>query len=233
MILCVTPEDREKRREPGNKVELFGDRAVPWDGPCGHLVTQGPDVANPAHFHEADQFQIFVAGSGRIGNHRVKVGTIHYADGYRGYGPIVPDQGGCSYLSLRPTYDTSRHLIPQEAELARGRKGGQRMAEFDLSADVSPGVTTLLYRNDGVGAYQQNMDANQPLPMVETKGGSYWLVLKGSIRCDGRDCPTETCIWVGEGEARPEMIAGSDGATVIVMCFAVLQSQQERKAKTN
>ncbi len=132
MIICVTPEE-VKARVPitggqGTTVhEIVGDRSTPWDGPCGHLVTQAPVDVVPPHFHEADQYQVFVAGSGRIGGHPVAVGTVHYSDGYSGYGPIVPDADGCAYLTLRPTFDTSHHNLPADAALARGRKGRQQM----------------------------------------------------------------------------------------------------------
>jgi len=234
MIICVTPEDLARDRTPkynGRVTEMFGDRAVPWDGPCGHLVRQRHKDSNPPHFHEADQYQIFVAGEARVGGHQVKAGSVHYSDGYSGYGPIEAGPDGCTYLTLRPVFDTSNHPLPQDAKLARGRKGQQQVAEMDLGDGAREGVATLFQRPDGVGVYQQDAAPGAALPEVPTTGGSYWLVMKGEVAVDGRPCPEGTCLWVGEGETRPAMTAGAEGATVAVMCFAARQSAAARGAK--
>ena len=233
MIICLTPEDLARERKPqygGRLIQMFGDRSTPWDGPCGHLVLQKPDDVVHPHFHEADQYQVFVKGDGRIGGHEVRVGSIHYADCYSGYGPIVPNAEGCAYMTLRPTYDTTHHSLPKEAKLAQGRRGRQHRADMDLSSADRHGVEALFQRPDGVAAYQQDAAPHEPLPTIEMTGGSYWLVMRGSVQIDGRACPSETCLWVGEGETRPDMIAGDDGATVAVLCFADSRSREARNA---
>ena len=231
MIICVTPEDLARDRKPqysGKMIEMFGDRSTPWEGPCGHRVFQTSEDIVAPHFHEADQYQVFVSGGGRIGGHEVKTGSIHYADAFSGYGPIVPAAEGCSYMTLRPTFDKSHHPLPKEAHLAGGRRGRQHMADMDLSSGGREGIDTLFRRPDGVAAYQQNAGPNQPLPGLEIAGGSYWLVVNGSVAIDGRQCPADTCLWVGEGEPRPEMITGDDGATVAILCFADRRSAAGR-----
>jgi len=233
MIICMTPEDLARDRKPqygGRMIEMFGDRSSPWEGPCGHLVRQKAEDIVAPHFHEADQYQVFVAGSGRIGGHEVRTGSVHYADAYSGYGPIVPNAEGCSYMTLRPTFDKSHHPLPQEAILARGRRGRQHTADMDLSSGAREGVDTLFHRPDGMAAYQQDVGPHQPLPKIEMAGGSYWLVMRGGVVIDGRPCPAETCLWVGEAENRPEMIAGEDGATVAVLCFADRRGHAGRSA---
>jgi hypothetical protein len=140
----------------------------------------------------------------------------------------LPNPEGCSYVTLRPTFDTSHHSLPQEAKLAHGRRGRQHTVDMDLASDDRGGTTTLFRRPDGVAAYQQDVAPHQPLPDVQTTGGGYWLIMRGSVVIGGRTCPAETCLWVGEAENRPEMIAGEDGATVAVLCFADRQSQAAR-----
>lgn len=231
MIICMTPEDLARERQwqyGGRMIEMFGDRSSPWDGPCGHLVRQPPDHVIHPHFHEADQYQVFVAGGGHIGGHAVKTGSVHYADGYSGYGPITPDAEGCAYMTLRPSFDTSHHPLPRDAGLARGRSGRQHTAHLDLSRANRRGVDTLFSRPDGVAAYQLDLGPHAPEPALEIAGGSYWLVMGGSVRIDARPCPAETCLWVGESEARPQIIAGADGATLAVLCFAPSHSRAAR-----
>lgn len=231
MVITITPEDCARDRTPlygGRVVELFGDRSRPWDGPCGHLVHQRASDDNPTHFHEADQFQIFVAGSGSLGGHAVKPGFIHYADGYRAYGPIVADERGCSYVTLRPSFDTSHHMVSESAALARGRKGGQKIGQVDLSPAAMPGLKTIFFRDDGVAAYQQVVSAGESVEPVEVKGGSFGLILKGEAWIDGRLCSEGSCVWVGEGEACPPMMAGKDGLVLALLCCASAEAQAGR-----
>ena len=46
----------------------------------GYLVA--PGAVTPAHFHEPNQFQVFVEGHGRIGAHPVTPLTVQYANGH-------------------------------------------------------------------------------------------------------------------------------------------------------
>src|SRR6185369_6237393 len=54
--------------------------------PNAYLVCQQPGAALHPHFHQADQFQVFVAGSGRIGKHPVSAVTVHFAAAHSPYG---------------------------------------------------------------------------------------------------------------------------------------------------
>ena len=50
----------------------------------------------PQHFHHVDQFQVIVAGGGRLGTHGVEPLAVHYAGAYTAYGPIVAGAQGVS-----------------------------------------------------------------------------------------------------------------------------------------
>lgn len=234
MILCVTPEDLARRAAdgPGGRlIQIFGDRQVPWDGPCGHVVRQLAEDDNGTHFHEADQYQIFLEGEGRIGGHAVGIGSVHYADGFSGYGPITTDLRGCTYYTLRAAHDTSRHLLPAEVALTRGRKAGQKVGAILPDSSAEP-VQTLFERPDGVTAAQVEGPAGELLADVPAPGGRFWVVMAGSVWFEGRECPRGSCLWIGEGEIRPAMTAGPQGATAAVLAFAPVRSQAERGART-
>ncbi len=231
MIICVTPEDlaRDRQWQHGGKmIEMFGDRSSPWEGPCGHLVRQPEGHIVHPHFHEADQYQVFVAGSGHIGGHAVRTGAVHYSDAFSGYGPIIPDAEGCSYMTLRPTFDTSHHPLPQEAKRAKGRSGRQQTVHMDLSEGERAQIETLFSRPDGAAAHQLNLKPHETAPKLETPGGAYWLVMRGPVEIDGRACPAQSCLWVGEGETRPAMVAGDAGATVVALNFPDSRSRAAR-----
>ena len=61
----------------------------------------------PPHFHDTDQFQVFVAGAASFGKHRVEPLTVHYAGGHTPYGPIVTAEEGTHYFTLRKHWDCS------------------------------------------------------------------------------------------------------------------------------
>jgi len=175
---------------------------------------------------------LFIAGEGQVGGHAVATGSVHYADGYSGYGPITTGPQGCSYLTLRPSFDNTRHLLPAEAALAKGRKGRQHNARMNLDAACVPGVIALFERPDGVGAYQVEVAPGAAPASVMLRGGSYWVVMRGEAEIDGQASPPSTCVWVGEGEAPPAIIAGPDGVTIAVLGFADRRSQTARGART-
>ena len=74
--------------------------------PNAALIKQSPHSVLRPHFHQASQFQIFVAGGGKLGRHDIKPFTAHYAGQQTGYGPIIAGPEGISYFTLRPVTDT-------------------------------------------------------------------------------------------------------------------------------
>ena len=62
-------------------------------GPMAYLVEQAAGAVVAPHYHQVDQFQLFVGGSGRIGTHALEGVTVHYAGAHSPYGPtpaLVP-----------------------------------------------------------------------------------------------------------------------------------------------
>src|SRR5689334_17803737 len=67
---------------------FFGGRDQPASPHAG-LSQRAPGRASRAHFHTVDQFQIVVAGAGRIGRHELAPYSIHFSRAYTPYGPLV------------------------------------------------------------------------------------------------------------------------------------------------
>src|SRR5689334_9041256 len=91
--------------KPHRESRSRGFQALVWDyyGKASELL-EGPQVfmvdfpeagsSISPHFHDVDQYQIFVRGNGRLGSNEAGPMTFHYADAYTPYGPIVgADQG--------------------------------------------------------------------------------------------------------------------------------------------
>jgi hypothetical protein len=82
-----------------NRYTLPPDEKPPADDalhPMAFLVEKGPGALTRPHFHQADQFQVVVAGRGMLGDHEFSDGAVQYTDAYSAYGPIVAE-GGSSY----------------------------------------------------------------------------------------------------------------------------------------
>src|SRR5436305_9795087 len=83
--------------------------------PVAHLVEQQPNTVIPAHYHEADEFQVFVAGEGRLGRKSLDAITVHFAGRFTPYGPIHAGPSGVSYFTLRNAWDPGPRWMPQSA----------------------------------------------------------------------------------------------------------------------
>lgn len=82
-----------------------GAAQPPAGEPMAYLVEQAPGSTVDPHFHEVDQFQIFVGGSGQIGTHPLEGVTVHYAGPHSPYGPIAAGPDGVQYVTLRRNWD--------------------------------------------------------------------------------------------------------------------------------
>ena len=81
-------------KEGASATDFIGRRAETSDHPLAFLVNGPPAFVIPPHFHEIDQYQIFVGGSATLGKHKVLPGSVHYADAYTPYGPITATEDG-------------------------------------------------------------------------------------------------------------------------------------------
>ena len=87
--------------------------------PMAYVVSQAPDSTVQAHYHQADQFQLFVAGSGRIGVHTVQPLTVHFAGASSPYGPLIAGSSGLQYVTLRRSWDPGAQWMPESAPQLR------------------------------------------------------------------------------------------------------------------
>src|SRR4051812_24937703 len=84
--------------------EFFGPRsstsAAP--GPQATMSEMNAHETIVPHFHGTSQFQIFAAGSGRLGRDTVlQPLTLQYKDHHTAYGPVVAGPQGLTFMALR------------------------------------------------------------------------------------------------------------------------------------
>jgi hypothetical protein len=81
-----------------------------------YLVDQEPNSAIQMHFHQVDQFQIVIGGSGAMGNLPLAPVTVHYTNAYTGYGPLASGPDGLQYLTIRNQWDPGLRPLPESRD---------------------------------------------------------------------------------------------------------------------
>jgi len=208
-----------------------GDAERP--GPHAFLVEQSPGIVLPSHFHMNDQFQVVVAGSGRLGRHPIAPIAVHYARGKTGYGPIVADGDGLWYLTLRARLEYGAHyLADPKTQIDRTAPkfhatSGQHPVEEAQAARQRPAperVEVLPATADGLGAWIDRLPPGAALPPRaphdDAPGpGCFRVIVGGSATLDGAVLRPWSCLWSDAGEPAPALVAGADGVEVLALRF--------------
>ena len=199
-----------------------GNEANDNSRPQGFLVTQPPGSVTPPHFHETDQFQVFVEGDGFFGKKAVSPVTVQFAGGHTPYGPIRAGDGGVRYYTLRQRWDPGAKYMPKMRDrLVRGRQRQQIGAVEEDTLPAAGDVNIFDTEADGMFARYIRLqpDTAVPGPDPGSGAGQYQVVIRGSLVMDGRDYGRLAVRHVSQDEAPPEIRAGADGLDLLVMQF--------------
>ena len=177
------------------------------------------------HFHDVDQFQVVIAGDGRIGKKVVRPVTFQYADAFTPYGPIVANEH-LSFFTLRNIASGGFWEMPGNKQNMPGRAGRNIEGVFDLDVGVpSAGQVTretlMPRQTDGVAAVGIRLGASartEGLPAVGK--GQFYLVCGGSIAVDGKVLTERSVVRVEPEDAALQLLAGDDGALMLALQFA-------------
>jgi hypothetical protein len=197
--------------------------------PQGFLVIQPPGAVTPAHFHEPNQFQVFVAGDGRIGAHPVTPLTVQYANGHTPYGPIVAFDGGVRYFTLRQRWDAGAKYLPASRDmLVKGNqrarvKGGLSVgSDEERMARRSPMVEAVFAPEaDGLAGWLYRLGPGHActLPGPADGGGQYVLVTGGEMTADGRELAHHAMAFISPDEEALRVVAGESGVELLALQF--------------
>ncbi len=177
------------------------------------------------HFHDVDQFQVIVDGDGRIGKKPVRPITFQYADAFTPYGPIIANDKGLSFFTLRNISSGGFWGMPGNKQNMPGRAGRNIEGVFDLEMGVpAAGEVTreeLMDREaDGVAAVGIRMGANACAQGLPAAGkGQFYLVCAGSIIADGKVLEERSVIRLEPEDPAIELHAGPHGAQVLALQF--------------
>jgi hypothetical protein len=194
--------------------------------PMAFLVEQDPGSTANAHYHQQDQFQLVVGGSGTLGLHEVRPVTVHFTGAHTAYGPIrANDDDGVWYFTLRNGFDPgARFMTMAENRVALRSVAGRRHRESvagPLDAPTAPAETLLGPDPDGMTAWRFRVAAggNVTGPDPADGRGQYWVVTEGSLTHAGEALSKLSCVFVYPDDAAFQGEAGSDGAEIIAMQF--------------
>ena len=220
-----------------NRNTLKEGDATPSDQgpyPMAFLVEkQAAAVVHP-HFHQADQFQVVVQGSGRLGLHDIASVAVHYTDAYSAYGPIVAADEGVAWFTLRNAWDPGARYMPEHRRQLREARAKHQHREATcgplppLTEQELAELTTLTggaviaETPDGLGTWRYTVPPNGCVtgPQPSTGGGQFWLVSSGFASvAGGALLPAQSCVFVAPEDAAACLSAGPTGADLICMQF--------------
>ena len=197
--------------------------------PQAFLVIQPPGATTPVHFHEPNQFQVFVEGSGRIGAHPTTPLTVQYANGHTTYGPIVASDAGIKYFTLRQRWDPGAKYMPGSRDkLVKGNQRARVKGGLGISGDAEraarKGVaieTVFELEDDGLAGWLYRMGSGDActLPSPSFSGGQYLLVTAGVMMMQDAEFGRNSAVFISRDEqtfrsrSRPGR-AGRSGASV-------------------
>jgi hypothetical protein len=220
-----------------NRNTLKEGEATPADDivyPMAFLVEKDAAAVVKPHFHQADQYQVVVQGSGRLGIHDIATVAVHYTDAYSAYGPIIAADEGVSWFTLRNAWDPGARYMPaQRQQLREARARYQHreatcgplppLSDAELAALSGVNGTAVIEETrDGLGTWRYTVPAlgSATGPDPATGGGQFWLVAAGSAQVPGGALlPVNSCVFVAPEDLAAQLIAGPLGADLLCMQF--------------
>lgn len=197
--------------------------------PHAFLVEYDPNRVSRQHFHECDQFQIIVAGSGKIGHHPLVPYSVHFSRAHTPYGPLTASPDGMTFLTLRRRWDKGALRLPEarpRLEAVPGRRPWQVTERVTLGDIPEPGEARVLpidgIRNDeGLAGYTVELGPNASAyaPDPSRGEGQYVAILEGSLVHAGREHNAMTVVDVPSSEGPFHVVAGSGGLKALALTF--------------
>ena len=198
--------------------------------PQAFIVELEPHYTLDPHYHLSNQFQLFIKGDGEITRRRFGAFSVHYANAYTPYGPIVAGDGGLHYITLRNGSGGGPLYLPKHGERLRASGRPRRHldpAEIDLEG-YAPVSTIFSAAADGLGGwvYRAKADAAGTGPDPRGGGGQSWVVGAGSLVVDGAELSKLSCLFVNPDDPPLAFTGGPYGGAAIVLQYPQRPVQQ-------
>ena len=198
------------------------------DQPQAYLVEQPENSTVSAHFHDTNQFQIFVHGGGFFGKRPVHGMVVHYAGAHTPYGPIEAGGQGAHYMTLRNKWDSGAKVMPENRDKLRKIRRIHRIAETvtvpntaALHAIKTVATDLIPLEEDGLGVRQFDIGPGRDCSIeFEVSGaGAYAFVAGGSANYEGTVLETHSLLYRAADETSFPLATGEEGASVLLLQF--------------
>lgn len=201
----------------------IGEAPPDASAPVAFLVEQGSGYIVRPHFHAVNQFQVFIAGSGRFGRQGFVSPAVHYAAAHTPYGPIVAGPEGFAYLTLRDGFDPGPRYMPESRQFLRSQRGGAPRLPATIApvrrGDSCCAVFDLQPNGPGAWSLMVSGHARLDVPDSNVGSGQFWVVLDGSLEIDNKTFPVRSCFHRAGGLPPPIARAGAAGLWLLVLQY--------------
>lgn len=221
---------RTQRELPGGKMAWrtnFMTASAGSHEPVAFLAEGSDGRVIPTHFHDCDQFQIFVSGGGTVGRHAIAPFQVHFARKHTPYGPIVGNEKGFGFFTLRAQHDPGAQYLPENREKLESldaRTPWQLTRAVQFPKALSPiAVQPIEGIKDARGlaanALSMKGGAEATAPDASDSNGQYIVVLGGSLLFEGKEHKATTIIFVKPHESPFKLVAGAEGLEAVTLHF--------------
>lgn len=223
----------------GNKhwgTSFFGPRSsnANAEGPQASMSELQAHEAVVPHFHGVTMFQLFIAGSGTIGNRGqvLEPLMVQFKDHHTAYGPLTAGPQGLCFVAMRMYTGNSEPVYLDKPgyrdrlQPSKRRNLTSEPVRFSI-APVMAHRTEVIWEtifpeaDDGMSAQVvrlgAGMSAQAPDPRVA--GGFYLFVGNGSVIHNGENLPMWSMVVVENCEESFVIQAGQEGAEVLVLQY--------------
>jgi rubredoxin len=194
----------------------------------------GKANVSAAHFHQVDQFQVIMDGSGDFGRHPVKPYCVHFSRAYTPYGPLQADRKtGWAFMVLRSRFDPGAQRFPQSLEKL---KQVPNRRPWQVTTDVSfperksaVNVQEIPGIRDDQGLFTKTIamagNARMMAPDPAAGDGQYVVAVKGSLVHEGKERVAPAVVFTRRDEPAFEIVAGAQGLEAIILNFPKVRSR--------
>src|SRR5262245_40461130 len=216
---------------------VFPESGATPEMPMASFVEQLAHTIIPTHFHAVNQFQVVVEGQGTLGKRAVHPWTVHYTNGFTGYGPLCAAAAGMAFFTLRNRWDAGgAHYFPAgQSFMQPAPKRHHLVGPLVLSSVAAlhsrQQVTcdpVLAQQADGLAAWFLRLGPSMrtPAPDPAQGGGQYLLVAGGTLLHDGAMWPRLSCLYVSADTGPFVLQSSAEGLEILLLQFPVAEAAQ-------
>jgi hypothetical protein len=196
-----------------------GPQAFRIDLPPGHVI-------NP-HFHRSDQYQVFIGGHAMYGDkYDLDPVTVHYADKYSPYGPLIAGDDGYTMFNLRAHAETGAYYMPgsrDKIEMRGGRHITVRNRHgIDHATDTSMVEALVEPHPDGLAVDEIVAGPGCAIGnRLAVGSGCFQLVIDGELELEGVTLGKRSVAFAPAGQRFAARRAGPAGVHFLELQFPV------------